>query len=97
MATLYITVFEGSGNTAQGNPIQYLSAAIGAGSAQSGAITADGRKRKTVRLYADADCWVTWGADPTAGDSTDSIAVGADNPEYWDVESGLLFAAKTRT
>ncbi len=100
MASLFITVFEVAGATALGDPIQEEKVAIGAGSLTSTAITglvATAVKRRTVRLYADVDCFVTWGAAPTATtDGTSGRALGADNPEYFHINAGDLIAVIQR-
>ena len=101
MTILFITVFEGANATALGDPIQEEKVAIGAGSLKSAVITATGASatnvRRVVRLYAIADCFVTWGADPTAvTDGTDGRAIGADSPEYFDIQAGHFVAVITR-
>jgi len=94
MATLWMTVFGGVSQTAMGDVIQKDSATIGVTSVQLAAITGDGRRLRTVRVFADAKCYVKWGADPTA-DSTD-VPVGSENPEYFSVEAGQRIAVITR-
>jgi len=101
MTKLFVTVFEGANATALGDPIQEEVVVIGAGSLKSAVITAAGASatnvRRVVRLYAIADCFVTWGADPTAVvDGTDGRAIGADNPEYFDIQAGHFVAVITR-
>mgnify|MGYP000639799283 CR=1 FL=1 len=97
MATLFICVFEGAASVATGDPIQEEGVNIGATSTQSNAISGSGKKRRRVRLYADADCFVTWDSDPTATtDGTSGRPMGADNPEYWDIESGYKIAVIQR-
>lgn len=97
MATLYITVWDSAGSTALGDPLQEMAVTIGVASADSAAVTGVSKARKTVRLYADADCSVTWGAAPTAiADGTSGRAIGADNPEYFNIESGHIIAVITR-
>ena len=93
MATLWITVFEHAGEVALGDPIQELTVTF-TSSTQSAAITGTLRKRKRVRIFSDADCNVSWGANPTASGTT--IPMGAENPEYFDIEAGYLIAAVTR-
>jgi len=96
MATLFITVFRSAGSTAHNNPSQEEVVAIGAGSLQSGVITG-ARGRRTVRLYPDVDCFVTWGANPTALiDGTEGRAMGADNPEYFNISVGDRIATIQR-
>lgn len=91
---VYMTVWESASEVALGDPLQYTSAVIGG--ANSASITGSGRKRRRVRLYADAACWVKYGDNPTATGSTDAMALGADNPEYVDMEAGHILTAIAR-
>ena len=96
MATLFITVFRSAGSTAHNNPSQEEVVDIGVASAQSNAITG-ARGRRTVRLYPDADCFVTWGPNPTALiDGTEGRAMGQDNPEYFNISVGDIIATIQR-
>lgn len=98
MTTLFITAYEAAEQTALGNPIQEITVAIGGTSAQSAAITGSGRKKRTVRLFADTNCFVTWGYDPTAlADGTGGRPLGAENPEYVSIEAGHKIAVIQRT
>ena len=81
MASVFVTVFETAREVALGDPLQYTAATIGG--ANSAAISGSGKKRRRVRLLADADCWVAWGENPTATGSADSVALVADQAEYW--------------
>ena len=98
MATLYITVFQDSGSTAHGDPLQELVIAVGGASVQSVALNAaDGKPRRTVRCFTDTDCFVTWGSDPTAtNDGLAGIAVGTENPEYFLIKAGDKLATISR-
>jgi hypothetical protein len=98
MATLFITVFGDASQTLVGEPAQEMTVTIGAGSLQSAAISAGNNKAwKRVRLFADADCFVTWGANPTAvGDGSAGLPMGAENPEVFTIESGQKIAVITR-
>ena len=91
---VYMTVWESASEVALGDPLQFTSAVIGG--ANSSAISGTGRKRRRVRLYSDAACWVKYGLDPTATGATDSMALGADNPEYVDMEAGHSLTAIAR-
>ena len=91
---VYMTVWESASEVALGDPIQYTQAVIGG--ANSAAISGSGRKRRRVRLYADAACWVKYGANPTATGATDAMALGADNPEYIDMEAEHILTAIAR-
>jgi len=97
MATLFYAVYESAGEVALGDPIQEGTVTIGVASAQSATISGSGRKRKRVRLYADVNAFVTWGSNPTAlNDGTDGRPMGADNPEYFDIEAGHKIATILR-
>lgn len=91
---VYMTVWESASEVALGDPLQYTSAVIGG--TNSAAIVGSGRKRRRVRLYADAACWVKYGENPTATGSADAMALGADNPEYVDIEAGHILTAIAR-
>ncbi len=98
MATLYFSVWEDAGVVALGDPIQESSLVIGASSVQSAeSIVGSDRKRKRVRLFADADCFVAWGDNPTAlQDGTDGMPMSAGAPEYVDIEGGHKIATIER-
>ncbi len=97
MATLFIAVWRDAAEVALGDPLQEIAVAIGAASAQSAAITGKDRQRNRIRLFADADCFVTWGTDPTAlTDGTAGRPLGAGNPEYFDIEAGQKVAVIQR-
>lgn len=94
---LYITVWRDAAEVAMGDPLQETSIAIGGASVQSEAITGVNRQRNRVRLFADSNCFVTWGADPTAlNDGTDGRPMGSENPEYFDIESNHRIAVIQR-
>jgi hypothetical protein len=94
MANVYMTVWETASEVALGDSLQHTAAVIDG--ANSDPIVGDGRKRRRVRLYAEQACWVNWGASPTATGATDSIPLGADNPEYFDIEAGHVLTAIAR-
>lgn len=91
---VYMTVWEDAAEVALGEPLQFTSAEIG--STNSAAIVGTGKKRRRVRLYSTAACWVKYGANPTATGASDAMAVGADNPEYIDMEAGHVLTAIAR-
>lgn len=95
MANVYLTVWHSAAEVALGDPVQFTVSIIDG--ANSAAITGTGRKRRRVRLLADADCFVAYGESPTATDGTDSMPLGLDNPEYIDMESGHVLTAVTRS
>ena len=95
MASVFITVYDSAAEVAMGDPAEFLVHTIDG--AASAAIAGDGKKRKRVRLYADANCFFlasVAGTAPTNG--TDSIPLGADNPEYFDIEVGYSIRAIAR-
>jgi hypothetical protein len=96
MATLFIRVYEGAAEVAIGH-IQYDTVAIGAGSVQSAVIVGDKKRHRRVRLFADADCFVADGDNPTAtGDGASGMPLGAENPEYVWIYAGQKFAVIER-
>ena len=94
MANLYISVYDGAASTPIGDPEQYLTAVIGG--ANSDTVLGSNRKRWTARFYAESDCWMKRGENPTATGASDSEPIGADNPEYFTVEAGHVITAITR-
>lgn len=73
MAKLYISVFAEAGFAFLGKPIHEEAITVGAGSAASQAIPGGTNVQRWVRIAADVECQVAFGANPTAdGDS-----------EYW--------------
>lgn len=98
MATLFIAVWGDATQTLVGNPVQEMTVSVGAGSLQSAVLIADNNKVwRRVRLFTDADCFVTWGANPTAkNDGSDGRPLGAENPEVFTIESGLKIAVISR-
>lgn len=97
MATLGIQVFADAKEVLFDEPLQILSITIGGTSARSGSIIGSIKEMRHVRLFADADCFVIWGDNPTAGDFTDSLPLGAENPEVVGIKAGQLIAVITRT
>lgn len=91
---VYLTVWESASEVALGDPIQFTSATVGG--ANSAPISGSGKKRRRVRLYADEDCWVKYGTNPTATGAADSMPLSADNPEYVDIEAGHVLTAIAR-
>lgn len=96
MANLQYTAFPDAGVVALGDPAAEAVVAIGAGSLQSAALPGS-RISYRVRVYPEADCYVTWGANPTAkADGTDGRMMGANNPEYFAIEGGHKIAVIQR-
>jgi len=97
MATLFVTVWEHAGEVAVGGPIQEFQVNIAATSTPSTEIIPGSpRRRRRIRLFADADCFVTWAATPVAVSSA-SRPLGAENPEYFEIEAGFKIAVIQRT
>ena len=96
MAILYATVWEDAEEVALGSPLQYLSKDFTAGMVTTDPINSDKRKRKRVRIFSDTDCFVSWGESPTVTDGSDGTPMGAENPEYFDIESGHKIAVIAR-
>ena len=97
MATLFFTVFAGAAEVAMGDPIQEDSVAIGGSSTASAVLAGTGKKRRRVRLFADIDCYATWGENPVAkNDGTDGRPLAASVAEYFDIEVGHQIAAIER-
>lgn len=96
MATLGIQVFSDAKEVLFGKPLQVTSITIGVASADSAAITGSNKEMRYARLFADADCFVLWGDSPTANDFTDSMPLGAENPEVIGIQAGQVVACITR-
>lgn len=97
MATLFVCVWEHAVEVAVGDPLQEFTVNITATSTPSAAaIVGDKRRSRRVRLFADADCFVTWGETPVAV-STASRPMGAENPEYFEIKASQKIAVIERT
>lgn len=99
MATLFIGVWGGAGLALVGEPLQEMAVTISGTSAQSAAVSGPTKPaQRQVRLFTDMDCFVTWGANPTAlTDGTGGRPLGAENPEVFTIDSGSLIAVIERT
>lgn len=93
MADLFFCVFEAAGAVALGDPIQESKVSITGSSLQSAAIVGENRKRRRVRIHPDADCFVTWGANPEAQtDGSNGRPMPSGGTEYFDIEAGHKIA-----
>jgi hypothetical protein len=96
MASLQLSVFSNASSTAAGDVLQEEVVNISNSSVQSNVIVGSNNYR-VVRMYADVDCFVTWGSDPTAlSDGTDGRFIGANNPEYFRLQAGEKVATIER-
>lgn len=97
MAELYFAVYEVAEQTALGDVLQEGTIPIGATSDLSDAIVGTGNKKRTVRLFAGADCFWTSGENPTAtDDGLSGRPLGQDNPEYVSIQAGHKIAVIQR-
>ncbi len=96
MATLFVTVWETAESVALGDILQEFQINIGATSTPSAAaIVGTPRRKRRIRLFADADCFVTWAETPVAVSSA-SRPMGEENPEYFEIEAGQKIAVIER-
>jgi hypothetical protein len=90
MSNLYIAAFKDAKEVALGLPeleekVVYTSPAVQSSVLPVQTPGIDYR----VRIFSDADCFVTWGEDPTATiDGTSGRPIGANNPEYFSIKHG---------
>lgn len=97
MATLFFAVFAGAVEVAAGDPIQENKVAIGGVSTPSVVLVGNRRKRHRVRVFADTNCFATWGESPIAkDDGTDGRPLEAGSAEYFDIEAGHKIAVIER-
>ncbi len=85
MATLTYRTYDTAVSVANGPKLSEGLVAIGAVTAQTtDVVDPNGdNKPRYVRIFADADCFVEWNANPTAtNDFLNGMPVGAENPEY---------------
>ena len=60
-------------------------------------LLSDEEKNRSIRLFALADCYVTWGSNPTAlDDGTEGRILNAGNPEYFSIKAGDKIAVIER-
>lgn len=97
MADLQFTVFYNASVTGTGPVLQEDTITIGGTSTQGAVITADQSRARKVRITADADCWVTWGSDPTAAaDGESGRMFHSGQVEYFEILSGDRIAVIER-
>ena len=98
MSNLYITAFKDAKEVALGLPALEEKVVYTSTSVQSSALPVQNPKiTYRVRLFSDADCFVTWGDNPTALiDGTEGRPLGANNPEYFAIDNGQKIAVINR-
>ncbi len=99
MALLQITVFPDAMEVPLGVPAMEEAVTFAGVSVQSSALPQVNNKVwvHRVRVIADADCWVTWGDDPTATtDGSSGRMVAAEAAEYFAISSGKKIAVIAR-
>ena len=96
MATLGIAVFENAVEVLFDRPAAIISVSITNGSLQSAAIPGPTGKIRHCRIFADTDCFFTWGENPTVSGFTDGLGLGAENPEVVGIKAGDLVAVIER-
>ena len=99
MATLFLSVFDAASNALVAPASEFLTITVGGASAQSSVLTGPTKPvQKLVRMFTDTDCFVHWGADPTAtSNGSSGMPLGAENPEVVTVDTGQKFACIERT
>lgn len=98
MATLQYTVYYTAGAVAQGPVLNEGVVTISGTAAQSGAMESGKTGSRYVRIAVDTDCWVTWGANPTAtvdGDAGRMMFAGSW--EYVWIEAPHLISVIQRS
>lgn len=101
MATLQYTTWWSAAEVANGPVMHENVITIGVASATSPTVVDPTGRNETrrVRISVDADCWVTWGLNPTA--STDGTGGRMMGPtvsacEYFDIPSNESIAVIQR-
>ena len=96
MATLWMISYDNTMEVPFGPPHQKLSLTISGVAAQSAALTTPGSEARMMRVYlfADTDCHVLWGDNPTA-DTTDH-PLAAETWQYVGIPSGYKISVIER-
>ncbi len=100
MASLQYTVWASAAEVANGPILNENVVAITGSSTQGGVIDSGGGLRsRRVRLFADAACFVIWGAatQTALSDFTQGRALGSENPEYVEIQANHVLAVIQRT
>lgn len=99
MAQFTVLIWEDAKEVAVGLVVQQETLTISGVSQQTPAIIGTGGipRHYRARLHAEANCFVQSGDDPTAlNDYTQGMPLGAENPEYVDIQTGRRFAVIER-
>jgi hypothetical protein len=88
MPDFYAHVFRDAGASAKGAVEQVLKVAIGTEDQSNAIVSNSTTQIKFVRCWADADCYIAWGADPTADADTGLPIGGGHGPEYLEMAVG---------
>ena len=98
MSNLYIAAFKDAKEVALGLPELEEAVSYTTSSIQSTVLPVQNPPiTYRVRIFSDADCFVTWGDDPTAlVDGTEGRPIGANNPEYFAIQNGQRLAVINR-
>lgn len=102
MASLFYTVWKSAGPVARGFVLSENTVDI-AGTSTTAANVIDPAETnihatRRVRVFCDANAFVTWSVDPTAlGDGTGGRPMGSENPEYFHMKAGDKIAVIERT
>jgi len=91
VATLFYAAFVDAVSTALGRVVVEDTVAIAGTAANSASLPGTARERYKVRIMCDVDAFVTWDNPPIAAkaDGTEGRPMGAENPEYFDIEAGM--------
>jgi hypothetical protein len=98
MSSLFIAAFKDAKEVALGLPALEEVVSYTTSSVQSSVLPVQNPGiTYRVRIFSDADCFVTWGDDPTAlVDGTAGRPIGANNPEYFAIDNGQRLAVINR-
>ena len=97
MAELQITAFPTATIVPHGKPVVEEKITITGTSAATPTAMPASQIRYKVRLFSDVKCYVTWGVVPVAKiDGTEGRMLGAENPEYVELEPGEKVAVIER-
>ncbi len=96
MPTLWIHGFDAANEVPFGAPLFTDSISVAGAATTSAALSVPSGQNVMlrVRLFTDTDCHVSWdGADATTADAP----LGAENPEYFGIETGQTISCIQRS